>query len=53
MISALFLGTSCTEDMEYKDVDITPVSQRYSPKDHQSVPLLTATHPSMRWCLTR
>ena len=34
MISALFLGTSCTEDMEYKDVDITPVSQLYSPKDN-------------------
>ena len=47
MISALFLGTSCTEDMEYKDVDITPVSQLYSPKDNQSVQLLASATASL------
>lgn len=39
MISALFLGTSCTEDMEYKDVNVTAVKQLMSPKDGQTVQL--------------
>jgi hypothetical protein len=42
MISALILGTACTSDMEYKDVDVTPVKQLYSPKDGASVQLLSS-----------
>lgn len=46
MMSALVLGTACTEDMEYKDVQVTPVSQLYAPKDGQSVQLLSSATAS-------
>ncbi|MFZ1237382.1 MAG: SusE domain-containing protein [Prevotella sp.] len=42
MITALILGTSCTSDMEYKDVAVTPVKQLLSPKDGQSTQLLSS-----------
>ena len=47
MAGALFMATSCTEDMEYKDVDITPVEQFYSPKDNQSVQLQASATASL------
>lgn len=42
MISAFFLGTSCTEDMKYTDVEVTPVNQLFAPKDGKNVQLLSS-----------
>lgn len=47
MIAATSLLTvSCTSDMEYKDVDITPVSQLYLPADGQNVQLVASSTAS-------
>ena len=47
MTSALFMASSCTEDMEYKDVDITPVEQFYAPKDNFSAHLVASNTASV------
>lgn len=47
MTSALFMASSCTEDMEYKDVDITPVEQFYAPKDNFSAHLVASSTASV------
>lgn len=36
------MATSCTEDMEYKDTDVTAVKQLYSPKADGNVQLLSS-----------
>ena len=47
IMGTLFAGTSCTEDMEYKDVEVTAVKQLFSPKDNQSVQLLSSATASV------
>lgn len=47
IIGALFLSTACTEDLEYKDVDVTAVKQLYSPKDKANVKLLASATASV------
>lgn len=44
--AALF-ATSCTSDLEYKDVEVTAVKQLYSPKDNQKVTLIASATASL------
>ncbi len=46
LLSIVLLGTSCTQDMEYKDVELTAVKQLYAPKDNYSLQLLSSATAS-------
>lgn len=52
---AMLFSTSCTKDMEYKDVQITPVTQLYEPTDGQSVTLVASSTASLffEWAAVR
>ena len=41
------LGTSCTSDMEYKDVNVTSVQQLYTPKDNVGIELQASATASV------
>ena len=47
ILGAAALVSSCTSDMEYKDVDVTPVDQLYSPKDNKQVELQASATASV------
>lgn len=44
--AALF-ATSCSSDLEYKDVEVSAVKQLYSPKDNQKVTLIASATASL------
>ena len=43
----VLFSTSCTKDMEYKDVQVSPVTQLYEPTDGQSVTLVASSTASL------
>lgn len=45
--AALFSITSCTEDMEYKDSNVTPVNALYEPADEKAVELQASATASL------
>lgn len=47
MCVAVLFSTSCTKDMEYKDVQVSAVSQLYEPTDGQSVTLVASSTASL------
>lgn len=40
LLSALFIISACTEDMDYKDVNVTPVNKFYAPAINEVVQLV-------------
>lgn len=47
MCLTVLFSTSCTKDMEYKDVQVSPVTQLYEPTDGQSVTLVASSTASL------
>ena len=47
MCMTVLFSTSCTKDMEYKDVQVSPVTQLYEPTDGQSVTLVASSTASL------
>ena len=47
MCLTVLFSTSCTKDMEYKDVQVSPVTQLYEPTDAQSVTLVASSTASL------
>ena len=43
MCMTVLFSTSCTKDMEYKDVQVSPVTQLYEPTDGQTVTLVASS----------
>ena len=47
MCMTVLFSTSCTKDMEYKDVQVSPVTQLYEPTDGQTVTLVASSTASL------
>ena len=47
MLAAVLMVSSCTEDMEYKDVNVSPVSALYEPTDGQKIALEASSTASV------
>lgn len=55
LFATLAIVFSCTKDMEYKDVSVSPVNQLYEPKDDESVELVASATASVffEWASAR
>lgn len=47
LLSAMFAFAACSNDMEFKDVKVTPVNKLYSPADGKGVELLASASASL------
>lgn len=47
LLSVMFAFAACTNDMEFKDVKVTPVNKLYSPADGKGVELLASASASL------
>lgn len=47
LLSVMFAFAACSNDMEFKDVKVTPVNKLYSPNDDKGVELLASASASL------
>lgn len=46
-LSALFILSACTEDMEFKNIKVTPVNKFYAPANSETVELVDDKHTTL------